>query len=254
MRVTPVNNQYQQNFTGKESQFFKPVKQLYARYEDFFAKNFHERFFDNKYFDGFCSRFSKKENKLLFTHMMTGGAILTSGTYMVRTLNNKNLDKDRRNTLAINQGLTLGVSTGLTYLSESALNKFWAKQEARFAGAQLKDKTFFADFIAHKEEIIAKNKVKLKKGLIPDDMPRLGDFIKSRYAEKLLPEGKVLDKKARDILESKIKGMGVLKTAIIFGFIYRYFVPVVVTKPANKLGDMYLERKKAKEEAQKTQG
>ena len=58
----------------------------------------------------------------------------------------------------------------------------------------------------------------------------------------------------RKILHSKIKGMGPLRSMIVFGFVYRFFVPVAVTKPANKLCDMYLAKKKemqAKEDKQK---
>lgn len=40
--------------------------------------------------------------------------------------------------------------------------------------------------------------------------------------------------------------MGPLKSIIVFGFVYRYFVPVAVTKPANKLCEMYLKHKKEK--------
>ena len=42
--------------------------------------------------------------------------------------------------------------------------------------------------------------------------------------------------------------MSPLRTMIVFGFVYRYFVPVVVTKPANILCEKYLAHKKAKTE------
>ena len=47
--------------------------------------------------------------------------------------------------------------------------------------------------------------------------------------------------------------MGLLRTMLVFGFVYRYFVPVVVTKPANWLCEKYLSHKKAKNEAKQDQ-
>ena len=44
--------------------------------------------------------------------------------------------------------------------------------------------------------------------------------------------------KAKD-LNNKIKGMGIFKSLFIFGMIYRYVVPVLIMKPANKLGAKY---------------
>ena len=58
-----------------------------------------------------------------------------------------------------------------------------------------------------------------------------------------------MSKQEARTITKKIKGIGLLKSMIVFGFVYRFFVPVVVTKPANKLCDMYLEHKKAKEAA-----
>lgn len=52
-------------------------------------------------------------------------------------------------------------------------------------------------------------------------------------------------------LSNKLKGMSALKSIFIFGMIYRYVVPVLVMKPANKIG-AYLHKKKA-EQAQQTE-
>jgi hypothetical protein len=56
-----------------------------------------------------------------------------------------------------------------------------------------------------------------------------------------------LSTKEADILLKKVKGMSPLRTMIVFGFVYRYFVPVAVTKPANKLCDIYLQKKHERE-------
>ncbi len=57
-----------------------------------------------------------------------------------------------------------------------------------------------------------------------------------------------------DVLKNKrlttlIDGMGVLKSLFVFGMVYRYIVPVLVMKPANKLG-AYLHKKNAEKEQQ----
>lgn len=48
----------------------------------------------------------------------------------------------------------------------------------------------------------------------------------------------------------KIKGMGMLRSMIVFALVYRYIVPVAVTKPANILCEKYLAHKKAKNDNQ----
>lgn len=54
--------------------------------------------------------------------------------------------------------------------------------------------------------------------------------------------------KVSDKLSGKIKGMNALRSMIVFGFVYRFFVPVVVTKPANWICEKYLSHKQAKAE------
>ena len=71
-----------------------------------------------------------------------------------------------------------------------------------------------------------------------------------KFTKKLVDNGRI--PKLAEKAQKQVKGMGLLRSMIVFGFVYRYFVPVAVTKPANKLCDMYLEHKKAKE-AQKAQ-
>lgn len=50
-------------------------------------------------------------------------------------------------------------------------------------------------------------------------------------------------------LSNKLSGMSALKTIFVFGMIYRYVVPVLVMKPANKIG-AYLHKKNAEKEQQ----
>lgn len=50
-------------------------------------------------------------------------------------------------------------------------------------------------------------------------------------------------------LTNKLKGMNAIKSIFIFGMMYRYIVPVLVMKPANKLGN-YIHQKNAEKEQQ----
>ena len=68
--------------------------------------------------------------------MATFGALLTSGTYVARTINNKNLDQDKRRTLAINQVLCFIVPTIAAYSVDRWINGKVKKMEYRFSGLQ----------------------------------------------------------------------------------------------------------------------
>ncbi len=55
-----------------------------------------------------------------------------------------------------------------------------------------------------------------------------------------------------DVLKNKnltthVDGMGVLKSLFVFGMVYRYIVPVLVMKPANKIGAWYHDKHKKQE-------
>ena len=69
----------------------------------------------------------------------------------------------------------------------------------------------------------------------------LGKYIKKLTQNKIIPE-------ISGELSSKIKGMKALRSMLVFGFVYRFFVPVVVTKPANWLCEKYLSQKQSKTE------
>jgi hypothetical protein len=68
--------------------------------------------------------------------MATFGALLTSGTYVTRTINNKNLDQDKRRTLAINQVLCFIVPTIAAYSVDRWINGKVKKMEYRYSGLQ----------------------------------------------------------------------------------------------------------------------
>lgn len=258
----------------KKSSFFDPFTKQFDKMTTWLAKDFSSKVLNSKYFAKAGDKLKNTDN--LYQHCMALGSVITSGLYMQRTLNNKNMDKDRRNTLAVNQFLTLVLSTAGSYTLDKYLKGWWENVTAKYVEHQVGDSKFSEDFKSIKKSIQGINKSlkadtnadvtqlveNAKKGLSADASSILegvlkkatedGDKVKSLKAPDLKDFIDKLVKKERivqpdSLLNKKIKGMGILRTMIVFGFVYRYFVPVAVTKPANKLCDMYLQNKKAKE-------
>lgn len=262
LMITPYNNntnyrQQRQAFTAKpvklndaetvianavnsSSSFFAPLNKAYDGFTDKIAEHVTSRFVNLKPLNWLADKFKNTNN--LFQHCLTVGSVVTSGLYMQRTLVNKDLDKDRRNTLAVNQGLTLVASTAGAYALDKYIKGWWDNVTAKFAGHLLNDGDFYTKFKQDKDAIVAENKRLKDTKAELKSLPKVDKLVKNHSYYKSLTE------KNADILMKKIKGMSPLRTMIVFGFVYRYFVPVAVTKPANKLCDMYLKNKKAKEE------
>lgn len=99
------------------------------------------------------AKISETLNKLpgkLTEHMMTLGSLITSSVYMTRTLQNKDLDPDRKQTLAINQLLCFLVPTAAAYTVNRVLDKHiknfeyrvsnkmqYARDLAKFTGTEI---------------------------------------------------------------------------------------------------------------------
>lgn len=69
--------------------------------------------------------------------MATFGALLTSGTYVTRTLGNKELEDDKKRTLAVNQTLCFIVPTIAAYTVDKLIGGWVKKQEYRFKNVNL---------------------------------------------------------------------------------------------------------------------
>ncbi len=231
----------------KKSSIFKNINKYYNKGVDKIAKYFTAPLVDSTPMNWAAEKF--KNSRYLFNHLLAVGSAITSGMYMYKTLNNDKLDKDRKQTLALNQFLTFVLSTAGAYAIDSKLGNWWDKQTAKFAGLRLNDETLEQDFVnknkeilKNNEEIIRANKDKVSKKdlkLLLDDTELVKEFVKTRNNFKSM-----LPKQKRALL-NQIEGMGLLKTMIVFGAVYRYLVPVLVTPIANKLGDKYLNHKKA---------
>ena len=95
-------------------------------------------------------------------HMATLGSLVTSSVYMGRTLQNKDLEADKRKTLAINQLLCFIVPTICAYTVNSMLANFNKGLERTYSALQSK-KIALGEITKDKaEEIMAKKSNRLK--------------------------------------------------------------------------------------------
>ena len=69
-------------------------------------------------------------------HMSVLGSLITSGMYVQQTLKKKELDPDKRRTLAVNQTLGFFVPTIAAYFVDSKINNWVKQKEYRFTGRQ----------------------------------------------------------------------------------------------------------------------
>ena len=135
------------------------------------------------------------------------------------------------------------------------MKNWWENVTARYAGYQLGDEKFAENFKNSNIKIAEENKAikaaAKKKGVKPE----LKSLLKVEKEVKKHDYYKSLEAIGGDMKEAKafmgkIKGMGMLRSMIVFALVYRYIVPVAVTKPANILCEKYLAHKKAKAENQ----
>lgn len=147
-------------------------------------------------------------------HMVALGSLITSGTYVQRTLTNKDLDPDRRRTLAVNQALCFFVPTFAAYSVDKLINEAVKKNEYRYTGL------------------------------------KLHDLEMDKIAGKLTPQ---VEADAYKSLGKKAKGVRVLASLAVFTLIYRYATPVLITPIANKIGDWWNARIAAKKEQKNNQ-
>lgn len=230
----------------KDSNLFAPLLKAYDKFTDGIAKHVTSKFINSKPIIGLASKFRNSDN--LFQHCLTVGSVITSGLYMEKTLTNDKLDKDRKKTLAVNQGLTFLVSTIGAYSLDKYVKGWWSKLTEKFAGHLLNDNKFVENFHDYNNKIKISNEQLLEAAKGKSEKPLLKKTMKLEDYVKIHPTYTALNEADGKALISKIKGMGVLRTMIVFGFVYRYFVPVVVTKPANILCEKYLAHKRAKTE------
>ncbi len=283
--VSKAAGEVEKELSSNSSKFFAPFTKMFDQTSEWLCQKVAKPVLGSNWFGGFAEKVQNADN--LFQHCLTTGSVITSGLYMQRTLANKDMDKDRKNTLAVNQFLTLCVSTAGAYTMDKYLKNWWENMSAKYVGHKVLDDTFAKDYKDVKDAINNINKALKADGnadifklaetskkelnmtekgykFLTDTITNSLDKAKETKEElkslKSIKLDKFIDKlvkqeripKLTSGLKKQITGFGLLRSMIVFGFVYRYFVPVAVTKPANKLCDMYLEHKKAKEAAQKT--
>ena len=99
----------------------------------FFGKYYAEPLCNMKWLQDVSEKLSGMSS-LMTQHMATLGSFITSSVYMYQTLNNKNLDSDKRKTLSINQLLCFIIPTACAYLVDHYMRDINKKMEYRYAG------------------------------------------------------------------------------------------------------------------------
>lgn len=133
--------------------------------------------------------------------MQVMGSIIISGMYMTQTLKNKQLDEDRRRTLAINQGLTFALSTIGSYTIDNMLDSKWERLTAKYAQKQTGDSSFIEKLAQHNKEKLAKFNADKTAGRLAEDAKFKATSVLDYIAQTTQDKG----------LESRLRGMGVLK-------------------------------------------
>lgn len=283
------NNNAAPSFKGSVSQ---PVVNGLSKFYDTVASN--------KGFQKFISGFSHSDKT--FTHILVAESCFLSFFYMFNTWKNKNIKKEQKPQMLINDALTLGVSTAGAYLIEDKITNVVMKgAEKHFEN----NKSYYMDLgkkaLASAEstpkgellnkvgEVVNKAGDELTQGL-DDVVSMIGKHAKNLVAEegkfKAFQIGKDQLSSVQDIVKETIKnnagnadkakeavsgivddiynssaaraeadkilpGINKLKVLVIFGIIYRYLGPVVITPIANKISSKFFDKKDDK--AEKTQ-
>ena len=132
------NNENNLNISFKAKPSGDSKKQL-SLFERLISKPLAKIYGKPLYESETTSNISEKLSKIpgkMTTHMATIGSLLTSSVYIQQTLNKKDLDSDRRKTLAINQGLCFIIPTICAYTVDKFLSNWIKKNEYRYSGLQ----------------------------------------------------------------------------------------------------------------------
>ena len=248
--ITPnsYNNKYKSNMSFGSVPYDVPTKsgllRPLSRAYDKFTTGISNKYTDWIYTSKAAKKLANFEFKRIdpVNTMQILGSTVISGMYILRTMQNDNLEDDKKPILALNQFLTFAVSTVLGLVIDSGLDKWWEKRTVKY----LEKKTGMNN--------IAENIEKDYNAKLKQEADRIGKTVDelSRKDKKGIKRQSALSylEKHEDLydrtLRKKVMGMGVLKKLVIFSTIYRYISPVAVTPIANNIGEKALARKRAK--------
>lgn len=248
------NNNYENLKSGKTFKDFEQTKAssegqpsfqgrgvlkggIYDRFTDTLAKHISTPMLQSKFLQKLANKW--RESDFLFNHIATVTSLAISSTYAIRTLNNNNLEEDKRKILAINQGLTFLISTSLSYLIDGKLGNWWQRVTAKFIEARTGENNFATEYSKVQKE--TKDKIKELKRNHADKqtiksvkIPKAFEYAQNRKI--IMPPN----------MKNMVNGLDVLKKMVIIGSIFRLAVPVLVTPIAANLGDKYLAYKRNK--------
>ncbi len=208
-----------------KSGLLNPFKRMGHKIVTWIARNYTTRVYTSGLADFMAGKAEKLES--VVDHVQVAGSVIISGMYMLQTIRNKELDEDRRRTLAVNQGLTFLISTFGSYFIDRGLDDWWEKITVKYAEKQTGDKDLGKKLKAINDEIKAQFEKEYGKKPPKGKKPK---YVKTlKYVEDHCPDA---------LLETKLRGMGVLKKLVVFGTVYRFLAPVLVTPFANMIGDL----------------
>lgn len=297
MRINSINNQYQinarrntqQNISQKQhNPSFGGVKDVLAEP----LSNFYDMVAGTNKFQNFVTKFSRTNS---FTHLMVAESCFLSGFYMINTLRNKNIKKEQKPQMLINDALTLGVSTAGAYFVEDKITTMVEKGAEKYfsnnaefyktLGKGLSDKSKMGLLDKVTQTLKNTNPTKLAEG-IDDVVENIGAHLKGivqqngkekafhiteetvKGIQSSVKEAINTNKDDIELATQKVRGLiddaydkvaaraeadklmpGIqkLKVLVIFGIIYRYLGPVVITPIANKLSSKFFDKKKPDE-------
>ena len=273
-------NNIQNSSQRQQNPSFGGVKDVIAKP----LSDFYDKVASTGKLQNFVTKFSRTNS---FTHLMVAESCFLSGFYMINTLRNKKIKKEQKPQMLINDAMTLGVATAGAYLLDNKVTNvvnrvadnyfknnadFYidkAKDAAQKMAAGIKDDIGKATVDASDDAISAitkkigeqfKGMDKSKAFQVTTDKldevaKNITSAIKSNKGNadkaKEAVAGTIDDiygKLAGKVEADKIiPGINKIKTVVIFGIIYRYLGPVLVTPLANKLSSKLFDKKKPEE-------
>lgn len=208
----------------------------------------------NKGIEAFNNTLSDKSKKLklvkeynnnLYSHLIVIGSTVLSGFYVLKTLENKKMDEDKRRTLAINQGLVYVVSTVMAYTFDHWINKKVADPLKDYSKHNNQEneknlKALYEQLKQHMPEDKYKALIDEKKLVL--DNKAIADLETTIKQSLSIDKQKLLSKtqsavKSKEYLAGLDSGAKKAKSIMAVDMVYRFIAPVLVTPFANIIGN-----------------